>query len=123
MVMFGLLPHEHKMSVLNFLLKRVPEYRPPIKSKDRLVFHVGFRRYSACPVFSQHTNANKHKVGVGFICLCGRKRTVRLRRRTRFLSPNLAYRHDKGDPGNMFEDNCIANINLNFDQGICLGNV
>ncbi|XP_056000532.1 pre-rRNA-processing protein TSR1 homolog isoform X2 [Ostrea edulis] len=60
-VMFGLLPHEHKMSVLNFLLKRVPEYRPPIKSKDRLVFHVGFRRYSACPVFSQHTNANKHK--------------------------------------------------------------
>nr|XP_022302874.1 pre-rRNA-processing protein TSR1 homolog isoform X1 [Crassostrea virginica] len=60
-VIFGLLPHEHKMSVINFLLKRVPEYRPPIKSKDRLIFHVGFRRYSACPVFSQHTNASKHK--------------------------------------------------------------
>nr|XP_034305937.1 pre-rRNA-processing protein TSR1 homolog isoform X2 [Crassostrea gigas] len=60
-VIFGLLQHEHKMSVLNFLLKRVPEYRPPIKSKDRLIFHVGFRRYSACPIFSQHTNANKHK--------------------------------------------------------------
>ncbi|XP_061187465.1 pre-rRNA-processing protein TSR1 homolog isoform X2 [Saccostrea echinata] len=60
-VIFGLLPHEHKMSVLNFLLKRVPDYRPPIKSKDRLIFHVGFRRYSACPIFSQHTNANKHK--------------------------------------------------------------
>ena len=61
-VIFGLLPHEHKMSVINFLLKRVPEYRPPIKSKDRLIFHVGFKRYSACPVFSQHTNASKHKV-------------------------------------------------------------
>ncbi|XP_062567318.1 pre-rRNA-processing protein TSR1 homolog, partial [Saccostrea cucullata] len=60
-VIFGLLPHEHKMSVLNFLLRRVPEYRPPIKSKDRFIFHVGFRRYSACPIFSQHTNANKHK--------------------------------------------------------------
>lgn len=62
-VIFGLLQHEHKMSVLNFLLKRSPEYRPPIKSKDRLIFHVGIRRYSACPIFSQHTNANKHKVG------------------------------------------------------------
>ncbi|XP_078340644.1 pre-rRNA-processing protein TSR1 homolog [Crassostrea virginica] len=60
-VVFGLLSHEHKISVINFLLKRVPEYRPPIKSKDRLIFHVGFRRYSACPVFSQHTNASKHK--------------------------------------------------------------
>ncbi|XP_033744471.1 pre-rRNA-processing protein TSR1 homolog isoform X2 [Pecten maximus] len=60
-VMFGLLQHEQKMSVSNYVIKRCGESRFPIKSKERLIFHAGFRRFSVCPIFSQHTNGNKHK--------------------------------------------------------------
>lgn len=65
LVVYGLLPHEQKMSVLNMALKRPAQMsfglQTPIKSKEQLVFQVGFRRFKACPVFSQHTNGNKHK--------------------------------------------------------------
>jgi len=60
----GILPHEQRMSVVNFVLKRnnnCPD-QTPIPSKERLVFHCGYRRYAASPIFSQHTAANKHKV-------------------------------------------------------------
>lgn len=60
-VMFGLLPHEQKMSVANFLIHRVPDDTSTVKSKERLVFHVGYRRFAACPLFSQHSNGTKHK--------------------------------------------------------------
>lgn len=60
-VLFGVLPHEQKMSVLNLVVKKCSEVTRPIKSKERLIFHIGFRRFSACPVFSQHTNSSKHK--------------------------------------------------------------
>lgn len=62
LVVFGLLENEHKMSVLNVVLKRTWNNDQPIKSKERLVFQCGFRRFSACPIFSQHTNGHKHKV-------------------------------------------------------------
>lgn len=61
MVIFGILPHEQKMSVLNVAVKRNPGFIEPIKSKERLVFHVGYRRFTACPIFSAHTNGDKHK--------------------------------------------------------------
>lgn len=61
-ILYGLLPHEQKISVVNFLVKRCPGNNEPIKSKERLIFHVGYKRFSACPIFSQHTNGNKHKV-------------------------------------------------------------
>ncbi|KAJ8680319.1 hypothetical protein QAD02_016106 [Eretmocerus hayati] len=61
LVVFGILEHEHKMSVVNVLLKRTSNSDLPIKSKERLIFQCGFRRFSACPIFSQHTNGNKHK--------------------------------------------------------------
>ncbi|XP_076105555.1 pre-rRNA-processing protein TSR1 homolog [Mytilus galloprovincialis] len=61
-VVFGLLKHEQKISVLNFMIKKNSFYTKPIKSKERLIFHVGYRRFSACPVFSQHTNGSKHKL-------------------------------------------------------------
>ena len=34
----------------------------PVRSKERLVFHCGVRRFSAAPVFSLHTVGDKHKV-------------------------------------------------------------
>ena len=62
--MYGLLKHENKMSVVNLKLKRVNNigYDVPIKSKEKLIFHVGCRRFEANPIYSQHTSGNKHKV-------------------------------------------------------------
>ncbi|XP_076638986.1 tsr1 ribosome assembly factor [Colletes latitarsis] len=61
LIVFALLPNEHKMSLLNLVLKHTNINSEPIKSKERLIFQCGFRRFTACPVFSQHTNGNKHK--------------------------------------------------------------
>lgn len=63
-VIFGLMPHEQKMSVLNVVLKRpsTVHFDEPIKSKSELIFQCGFRRFTAEPIFSQHTNGNKFKV-------------------------------------------------------------
>ncbi|KAH9632523.1 hypothetical protein HF086_004538 [Spodoptera exigua] len=62
LAVFGLLPHEHKMSVMNVALKRTGASDEPIKSKERLIFQVGYRRFIVNPIFSQHTNGAKHKV-------------------------------------------------------------
>ena len=62
LVAFSMLPHEQKMCVLNFAVKRHPGATDDvIKSKERLIFHLGYRRFAACPIFSQHTNGDKHK--------------------------------------------------------------
>jgi len=62
LIVVALLPYEHKMSLVNIMLKRSSYYTHPIKSKERLIFQCGFRRFTACPIFSQHTNGTKHKV-------------------------------------------------------------
>ncbi|TDL26092.1 ribosome biogenesis protein tsr1 [Rickenella mellea] len=54
-VLFGLLQHEHKVTVLNFSVQRNTEYEEPVRSKDPLVLCVGPRRFLTNPVFSQHT--------------------------------------------------------------------
>ncbi|XP_065176403.1 pre-rRNA-processing protein TSR1 homolog [Sycon ciliatum] len=61
LVVFGLLQHEHKMSVLNFSLTKHPSCALSIQSEDNLIFHCGWRRFSASAIFSQHTSGNKHK--------------------------------------------------------------
>merc|ERR1719516_457205 len=62
LVVTSLLPHEHRMSVVNMAVRRHHlSGSLPIKSKSRLIFQVGWRRFAACPIFSQHTNGNKHK--------------------------------------------------------------
>lgn len=61
LVIYGLLPHEHQMSVMNVILKRIPDSEVPIKSKERLIVQCGYRRFVVNPVFSQHTNGDKHK--------------------------------------------------------------
>ncbi|NXF94118.1 TSR1 protein, partial [Eubucco bourcierii] len=62
LVLFSLLPHEQKMSVLNFLVHRHPSNSDPVRAKEELIFHCGFRRFRASPLFSQHTSADKHKL-------------------------------------------------------------
>ncbi|XP_024020075.1 pre-rRNA-processing protein TSR1 homolog [Morus notabilis] len=59
----GLLQHESKMSVLHFSIKKHDSYAEPIKAKEELVFHVGFRQFVARPIYSTDTmNSNKHKM-------------------------------------------------------------
>ena len=51
------------MSVVHFVLKRTSHFTLPVMSKESLVFHCGVRRFSAAPIFSQHTVGDKQKVG------------------------------------------------------------
>ncbi|KAM9691423.1 LOW QUALITY PROTEIN: pre-rRNA-processing protein TSR1 homolog [Dama dama] len=61
LIAFSLLPHEQKMSVLNMVVSRHPGNTEPVKAKEELIFHCGFRRFRASPLFSQHAAADKHK--------------------------------------------------------------
>ncbi|EKM54625.1 uncharacterized protein PHACADRAFT_175149 [Phanerochaete carnosa HHB-10118-sp] len=54
-VIFGLLQHEHKKSVLNFTVQRNTEYDGSVRSKDPLILCVGPRRLRVNPIYSQHT--------------------------------------------------------------------
>ncbi|RHY83057.1 hypothetical protein DYB37_000869 [Aphanomyces astaci] len=62
-VLSSLLRHENRLSVLNFSLQRHgPAADVPVKSKDQMSFHCGFRRFDGCPIFSdQNLKADKHK--------------------------------------------------------------
>lgn len=68
-IAIGLFPHEHKMSVLNTVLKRTQNFKAPIKSKERLIFQCGYRRFIVNPIFSTHTNGQKHKVSISWWCI------------------------------------------------------
>ncbi|KAI7724522.1 hypothetical protein M8C21_023976 [Ambrosia artemisiifolia] len=59
----GLLQHESKISVLHFRLKKHETYSEPIKAKEELIFHVGFRQFITRPTFaSDNFNSDKHKM-------------------------------------------------------------
>ncbi|CAJ1973149.1 unnamed protein product [Sphenostylis stenocarpa] len=59
----GLLKHESKVSVLHFSVKKHETYEAPIKSKEELIFHVGFRQFVGRPVFSsEFINTDKNKM-------------------------------------------------------------
>jgi len=63
LVLFSLLTHENKLSVLHFNVQRCGSYAEPIKSKERLIFHAGFRTFPAKPIFSEsNLNCDKHKL-------------------------------------------------------------
>ena len=59
LIVFGLLSNEHRMSVMHLVMKRAPGFTEEIKSKSQFYFSCGFRRFTACPIFSQHTNSDK----------------------------------------------------------------
>lgn len=58
-----LLKHERKMTVMNLLIKRCPDSNlsNPIRSKEELIFYVGFRKFKAKPLFTAHSLATKFK--------------------------------------------------------------
>ncbi|CAE6434306.1 unnamed protein product [Rhizoctonia solani] len=55
LIMFTLLQHEHKISVLNFTVQRNTEYNESVRSKDPMILCVGPRRFRTNPIYSQHT--------------------------------------------------------------------
>lgn len=61
LILYQPLEHENKMTLVNVVLKRAATSTIPIKSKERLIFQCGYRRFFANPIFSQHTNGNKFK--------------------------------------------------------------
>ncbi|CAA2933582.1 pre-rRNA-processing TSR1 homolog [Olea europaea subsp. europaea] len=59
----GLLQHESKISVLHFSIRKIDTYDAPIKAKEELLFHVGFRQFLSRPIFSSdNINSDKHKM-------------------------------------------------------------
>lgn len=61
LIMGALLKHENRLSVLNFSIQRSGMFADPIKSKEEVVFHCGFRRYAAKPVYSdQSLKSDQH---------------------------------------------------------------
>ena len=62
LVIFSMLAHENKVSVVHFTIQRTENYDGIIKSKDSLVFMSGFRTFRANPIFSEsNLNCDKHK--------------------------------------------------------------
>lgn len=66
LVVYGMLRHEQKFTTVNLVIKKVADYTEPITSKEKLIFHVGYRRFQASPIYSQHTNGDKHKVSCDY---------------------------------------------------------
>jgi pre-rRNA-processing protein TSR1 len=59
----SLLRHENRTSVMHYNIQRWPGYTGPIKGRDHLEFHVGWRVFDARPVFSQQgANCDKNKM-------------------------------------------------------------
>lgn len=62
LLLFSLLRHEHRLTVMHFNVSRETRFTEPIPSKEPLVFYCGFRKWTGRPVFSQvNLNCDKHK--------------------------------------------------------------
>ncbi|KAI8340516.1 hypothetical protein BC941DRAFT_370793 [Chlamydoabsidia padenii] len=61
-VVFGLLQYEHKSSLLNLQITRDNAYEEPVRSKDPMILHMGFRRYTVKPIYSQNSNKGSNNV-------------------------------------------------------------
>jgi pre-rRNA-processing protein TSR1 len=61
-VIFGLLQHETKMSLMNFSVHKAASYQEPLANKDELTFYTGIRTFKARPIISDAApNVDKHK--------------------------------------------------------------
>eukprot|EP00455_Lapot_gusevi_P042006 TRINITY_DN4937_c0_g1_i1.p1 TRINITY_DN4937_c0_g1~~TRINITY_DN4937_c0_g1_i1.p1 ORF type:complete len:369 (-),score=103.76 TRINITY_DN4937_c0_g1_i1:75-1124(-) len=60
LIVSGLFAYEHKVSVVHFQVRRSPDYDLPVKAKDPMMFHCGFRRFLSRPVYSEDSRATKY---------------------------------------------------------------
>lgn len=61
-VLSGLMQYESCLSLMNYCVTKSTYYDAPLKSKDPLWFHVGFRRERAGPVYNTDNLGDKHKL-------------------------------------------------------------
>jgi len=61
LVLSGLYQYERKVTVMHYQIQRHPSYEEPIRSKTKLLFQTGFRRFAAQPVWSTDGSGNKHQ--------------------------------------------------------------
>lgn len=61
-IVFSLLPHEQKMSVINYVITKNAECEDVIKSKDAVVLHCGFRKFVIHPIYSANTRGGSNNV-------------------------------------------------------------
>ncbi|PIO23702.1 hypothetical protein AB205_0197490 [Aquarana catesbeiana] len=76
LVLCSLLPHEQKMSVVNLLVRRHPGNTEPIKAKEEMIIHCGFRRFRASPLYSQHTSGMHDLIATGSLLTVNPDRTI-----------------------------------------------
>ncbi|KAH9276334.1 hypothetical protein BASA83_001022 [Batrachochytrium salamandrivorans] len=62
LTIFGLLPYEHKVSTVSFVVQRTQDYLAPIKSKEPVILMSGFRRYVVQPIYSTFTRGGPNNV-------------------------------------------------------------
>ena len=62
MTVYGLRPHEHKISVMNFTLSRDKAFTEPVKSKEEMILMAGFRGYIVSPIYSTYTRGGPNNV-------------------------------------------------------------
>uniref|UniRef100_A0A1I7T3P4 Pre-rRNA-processing protein TSR1 homolog n=2 Tax=Caenorhabditis tropicalis TaxID=1561998 RepID=A0A1I7T3P4_9PELO len=64
LVLFQLLPHEQKMSVVNMVLKKHPSCTIPISSDEnqKFIFYIGYRQFEANALFSSNSPGDKFKM-------------------------------------------------------------
>eukprot|EP00873_Tetraselmis_striata_P008944 jgi/Tetstr1/429208/TSEL_019160.t1 len=62
LVAVGLMQHECKLTVVHFLVKKAKGYTDPLANKEELIFCTGVRSFASQPIFSQNSNADKHKM-------------------------------------------------------------
>jgi pre-rRNA-processing protein TSR1 len=63
LVVYGLLQHEAKLSVVNFSMKKVASYGESIRSKEELLLVFGLRSFMARPVLSDDgQGSDKYKM-------------------------------------------------------------
>ena len=58
LIVSTLMPHETKLSVNHYRIKRIDDDQNPVQSKSILEFHVGFRRFLICPMISEQMQVN-----------------------------------------------------------------
>ncbi|ETO14867.1 20S rRNA accumulation protein [Reticulomyxa filosa] len=61
-LVWGLLAHEHKISVCHYLVKKCASYQLPVQGLETYLFDCGYRRWKARPIFSENSKFDKHLV-------------------------------------------------------------
>eukprot|EP01116_Phalansterium_solitarium_P025551 TRINITY_DN9827_c0_g1_i1.p1 TRINITY_DN9827_c0_g1~~TRINITY_DN9827_c0_g1_i1.p1 ORF type:complete len:868 (+),score=304.71 TRINITY_DN9827_c0_g1_i1:66-2669(+) len=62
-VIGGLPKYENQVPLLHFHVPKQASYEAPVRSKETLVFHCGFRRFETQPIFSENNfNSDKHRL-------------------------------------------------------------